>query len=54
MNCSVHRYKYSQDKRRSKLKKALQEGKVKFIGKDKTHFHYEILDMEYYKTKVKE
>ena len=51
---SVHRYKYSQDSRRKKLKKAAKNGKVKYLGMSKTHHYYEILDMNYYVEKIKD
>lgn len=49
MECSVHRYKYSQDKRRLNLKRMMRDGVLKFIGRTKTHFHYEIINIEEYK-----
>lgn len=48
-NCSVHIYKYSQESRRKKLRKMSKEGVIKFVGRDKTHIHYEIVDMEEYR-----
>ena len=51
IDCSVHIYKYSQEKRRKVLKKLSKEGSLKYLGRSKTHFYYSILNMEEYKNK---
>jgi hypothetical protein len=49
MMCSVHRYKYNQDSRRTKLRRLMRIGILKLNHKTKTHFVYDIIDMEEYK-----
>lgn len=53
MNCSVHRYKYSQSTRRSRLKRMKKDGILKLNYVTKSHFHYIILDIESYRRRAK-
>lgn len=46
INISVHVYKWSQNRRRTFLKRLAKEGIIKFVGRNKTHFNYEILTKE--------
>lgn len=42
----VHKYSYTQDKRRRNLKILAKEGWIKFLGYYNSRFHYEIPDIE--------
>ena len=51
---SVHIYKYNQNTRRNLLKRLSKCGILKFLGRTKTHFNYEVLDMKEYSKRLKD